>query len=127
MVDEVGILGKIKSKGYWEIELRPSVYKKDNLSLSECNEIIEKYQVRLRGWYYPHIAHHEYGEVFNGDNFVEGLVDSFKHLEVWRMYTSGQFIHYLNFWEDWIGYQPYGHTNESGVHTAYNVKSILMT
>lgn len=126
MVDETEILRKIKSKGFWEIEVRPSVYKKEHLSLLDCQEIIEKCQIRLRGWYYPHIAHHEYGEVFNGNNFVEGLVDSLKHLEVWRMYQSGQFIHYLNFWEDWIGYAPYGQT-DNAIHTANNVKSILMT
>jgi len=127
MVDETEILEKIKSRGFWEIEIRPTVYKKDHLSLLECHEMIEKCQVRLRGWYYPHIAHHEYGDVFNGDNFVEGLVDSLKHLEVWRMYQSGQFIHYLNFWEDWIEYHPYGHIDDNAGQTANNVKSILMT
>lgn len=126
MIDETTVLEKIKSRGYWEIEIRPAIYKKEKFSLPECKEIVEKCQVRLRGWDYPHIAHHEYGDVFSGDNFVEGLVDSHKHLEVWRLYQSGQFIHYLNFWEDWIEYQPYGYTVIKD-QPPRTVKSILMT
>lgn len=128
MISESDVLQRLKSRGYWEIEIRPTVYKQDRLSFPKCREIVESCQVRLRGWYYPHIPQHEFGEVFTGDDFVEGLVDSPKHCEVWRMYRSGQFIHYLNFWEDWIGYSPYNY--EVVTDREYklpNVKEILMT
>ena len=127
MTSEAEILQKIKSRGYWEIEIRPTTYRQDRISLPKCREIIESHQVRLRGWYYPHVAHHEYGEVFTGNEYVEGLVDSPKHCEVWRMYKSGQFIHYLNFWEDWIAHDPYYYiANEKG-QIIRSVKEILMT
>lgn len=44
------------------------------------------------------------------------------------MYKSGQFIHYLGLWEDWIQYAPYGYNVElrAGVIRP-NVLNIIMT
>jgi len=128
LISESSVLERIKSRGYWEIEIRPINYQKERISLPKCREIIEACQIRLRGWYYPHIAQHEFGDVFTGNDFVEGLVDAPKHCEVWRMYKSAQFIHYLNFWEDWIEHEPYGYPSKGNEWPrTRTVKSILMT
>lgn len=96
-------LTHIKEKGHWKITFRPTVYKPDALSLKETNEIMENCQVRLRGWYYPHIQHAQtgHGTVTRANDHCMGWFDDGgAYKEVWRMYQSGQFMHYKALWED---------------------------
>lgn len=99
MSSEKDIISKLKSKGFWEICIRPNSHTKDKLTLDVCKQIIEKCQVRLRGWSYPPIGN-KTEQYFFGQNYVEGLINFHVYLEVWRFYQSGQFVHYQNFWED---------------------------
>lgn len=95
------LVEKIKSRGYWRINFRPNRFEAENLSpLSKCAEIVEKSVVSLRGWSYPHFPRVEGTKA--GNNYEEGSVDSGEHKELWRMYQSGQFIHYLALKEDWV-------------------------
>lgn len=121
------VLKKLKSRGYFRIELRPTKFAKDNFTLTECKEIIEKNQVRLRGWYFPHMGK-DYGDFFSADDHVVGFIDTSRHCEIFKMFRSGQFVYYLNFWEDWINYTPYGYNvkTEEG-KTRPNVKETVMT
>lgn len=97
---EAETLERIKSRGHWYIVMTPNVFNKSKLGISECRQTVEECQVKLRGWYYPHIGN-RHGELFSGNDYFEGLVDWQDHKEVWRMYTSGQFVHYLAMVEDW--------------------------
>ena len=99
MTEESGVLEKIKSRGFWKIEIKPTKYKEKRLSLRDCKEMIKKCQVQNRGWYYPDISD-KTDEFFVGNNYAEGLCDWQEHIEVWRLYQSSQFIHYLSLWED---------------------------
>ena len=109
-VDEV--MKKLQSKGYWEVSLKPSTFNPKKFSREQCKEIIQKCQVRLRGWYYPTIGN-KLEEFYAGENYFAGVVDYSSHIEAWRFYQSGQFVHYHAFWEDWekgiswrIGFRP---------------------
>lgn len=96
------LLKKIKSRGYWRVNFRPLEDKR--LKLSDCRELIEKNSVELRGWDYPHFPRRE-GEdtgLEPGENFYEGWIDWWNHSEFWRMYESGQFVHYCALREDWF-------------------------
>jgi len=121
------VLEKLKTRGYFRIELRPTKFTKDNFTLAECKEIVEKNQVRLRGWYFPHFAKN-HGDFFNGDDHAVGFLDWSEHCEIFKMYRSGQFVYYLNFWEDWTAYLPYGYDvkDERG-NKRPNVKEVIMT
>lgn len=93
---------KIKSQGYWEVVIRPLKFQKDRItSLNDCKRVVEESKVRLRGWDYPHISR-KYG-IKSGNNWVENLTDFEAHVELWRMYQSGQFYHLFGCWEDWWG------------------------
>lgn len=96
------IFNKIKSHGYWQINFRPLVIKK-KLELPECKNIVEKHNVEYRGWYYPHVPHRrgDDTDLAPGNNYYEGWIDWGAHKEIWRMYQSGQFIHYKAMEEDW--------------------------
>ena len=86
------IVAKIKSRGYWEVVIRPLKFEKERLeSLKDCANLVLENKVRLRGWDYPHVSS-KYG-VQSGDNWVENVTDWSSYEEFWRMYQSGQFLH----------------------------------
>jgi hypothetical protein len=98
------LLEKIKSRGYWRINFQPLIYTQKFISLGECKDIVEKNTVEHRGWDYPHFPRRS-GEdtgLEPGENFYQGWIDWGEFKEFWRMYQSGQFIHYLALREDWL-------------------------
>ena len=93
-------IAKIKSRGFWEVAIRPLKFDKERIkSLSDCKDIIEESKVQFRGWDYPHISH-KYG-IVSGTDWVENLTDWSEHIEYWRMYRSAQFYHIFALREDW--------------------------
>jgi len=98
------IIKKIKSRGYWRILFTPMIYKEERISpFSECKKIVEKNAILLRGWDYPHFPSRRDDDTSldTGDKYYQGWIDWNHHKEIWRMYQSGQFIHYRALWEDW--------------------------
>ena len=99
-----GQIEKIQSRGYWRINFQPIVLSEEIKSLGECFELVDKSAVNLRGWHYPHVPNrndHDTGlEPCNG--YYQAWVDWSNHKEFWRMYQSGQFLHYLGLREDWL-------------------------
>lgn len=95
-------LDKIKSRGYWRINFQPVTVKA--LTLSECEEIIRKNSVKIRGWDYPHFPQRsdDTTGLSRAQNYCQGWINWWAHKELWRMYKSGQFIHYMALIEDWF-------------------------
>lgn len=98
-----GLIERIRSAGYWRVNIRPNILPSVALTFKECREIVEKSNVSLRGWSYPHVKlrnddYHGYGQ---DKEYFENWTDWNIHLEFWRMFKSGQFLHYRNLWEDW--------------------------
>jgi hypothetical protein len=96
------LLKTIKSRGYWRINFRPFV--DQNLDLPRCKNLIEKSSVNFRGWDYPHVprSRRENTDLVPGNNYYEGWIDSGAEKEIWRLYQSGQFIHFKAMEEDWL-------------------------
>ncbi len=97
------IIKKIKSRGYWRINFLPFIHEERLSPLSKCKDIVEKNVVQLRGWDYPHFPRRKDDDTSldPGNDYYEGWVDWRTHKELWRMYQSGQFIHYRGLREDW--------------------------
>jgi hypothetical protein len=92
------ILSKIKSSGYWEVNIHPVKFNPNQIpSLQVCKNLVESSKVRLRGWDYPHIS--KFG-ITGGTDYVESLTDFEPYVELWRMFQSGQFVHLFGFRED---------------------------
>lgn len=87
---------KIQNKGYWRVVIRPSIafYKKDRFNIQKLSKTIENTQVRLRGWYYPHIDNIEIS--------AEDKIRSYCETEYWEFTTSGQFGHIFSMNEDYV-------------------------
>ncbi len=94
MTSSIDLPVQIKGMPHWRVNFRPVVHDSDRISsLAECMSIIERNQVRMRGWYYPHISH-QHGETGVGSNWVGSWCDyDSRHTEYWRFYQSTQFIH----------------------------------
>lgn len=129
---------KIKTRGYWEVEIRPLKHDKEKLSLDVLKQIIEKSQIKLRGWYYPTTSTRT-GECYSGDNFLESWVDWQEIKEVWRFYQSEQFFQYKGLQEDWFeeaktlfgGPEPLGQKYKPGqvleiILTLYTMTEIFL-
>lgn len=99
----IEIIEKIKSRGYWRVNFHPLIYEERLSPLSKCKDIVEKNAVRLRGWDYPHYPRRRGDDtgLNPGNDYYQGWIDWWSHKELWRMYQSGQFIHYRGLTEDW--------------------------
>jgi len=98
-IEKESVAEKIAVRGYWRILFRPLTYNIRLRKLMECQEIVRKNSIDFRGWDYPHFPKDE--NVLPGSNFYQGTVDWGGSIELWRMYQSGQFIHYRALREDW--------------------------
>jgi hypothetical protein len=89
---------------HWRVNIRPTEYLPERIStLKECFELIEQNRVRLRGWDFPHMRR-DRSECTQGANWIGCWSDFMGHVEYWRLYQSGQFVHLASFrelGEDW--------------------------
>jgi len=95
------VLETVKARGYWRIHFQPLIAAEKLHTFQDCKEIIEKNSVHLRGWNYPYFP--KTGkDCGNENNYVFTQLHWEGMIEYWRMYKSGQFIHYLALREDWF-------------------------
>ena len=97
-----GLIDKIKSRGYWRINYLP-LEEVPALSVSACRAVVSKNTVELRGWDFPHIPMNDAtGGITPMDGFCEAWDEWGFHKEMWRMYSTGQFLCYMALREDWF-------------------------
>lgn len=97
-------LNTIKSRGYYTLEFRPTKFKQDLISdLKLIRSYVDSAQISLRGWSFPVIPPHnkEFAEIYNAKDCVEAWVATDHYVEVWRLYSSGLFIDFNAFKDDW--------------------------
>ena len=125
-INENELVELIKSKGYWEVEITPYSYDANKIQINEILHLVEKCQVRKWGRRYPRISRNAdmTGISFTNNNYFQSLTDDgMQHKEIWRMYQSGQFVHYLALREDWGLEDPYG----VAAGSSRKVQNIIMT
>lgn len=99
-VQETTVLNKIRSRGYWRVEIRPTEFQADRIpQRADLFPIVEKNSVRLRGWDYPHIDRTQ--QPYRGNDWVGQEYNREDELEVWRIYQSGLFTHFFTIAGDW--------------------------
>jgi len=88
--------------GHWEVEFSVLPYLRDRMpNLASISTLLEKSQVTLRGWYFPHFDRR------NTSNFARGVQSymggsSSGHLEAYRAYQSGAFVWRSALWEETV-------------------------
>jgi hypothetical protein len=115
VVQVQSILDKIQTRGYWRVAIRPTSFDENHIpNYSDLFPIVEKNSVRLRGWDYPHIDDNT--QPLTGVDWVGQEFECQDEIEVWRLYTSGQFVHFFatagewrdhsTFWPADAGWKP---------------------
>jgi hypothetical protein len=95
------IKSKILSKANWHVIIRPLKFEKEKIEFSDLDSIVRNCSISLRGWDYPHIqATRPYGGTSSGPGFIQSETEFTYHIETWRYYQSGLFIHRFAFPED---------------------------
>lgn len=96
-----GLLEKIKAIGFVRVVIRPTIIP-ESLTVATAREVVQKASVSLRGWDYPHIAsrNDEHGGYEHHAEYAQEWCNWYHHVEFWRMYKSGQFLHYKALRED---------------------------
>lgn len=92
---------KIRSKGFWDVVIRPTDFEPERVPYESLLEVIEGAAVRYRGWPVPVVDRREdplRGEDWIGQDIAATVVD---HYEAWRFFTSGQFNHLRGIGADW--------------------------
>lgn len=95
----------VRNLAHWRISIRPIEHEADRISSPpECWKLVETHRQSLRGWDYPHLNYDEGHRRF-GPNWVDNYTDQGRYHEYWRLYQSGQFIHYLALREEDAGFK----------------------
>lgn len=91
-----GLIDKIKSHTHWRCNIRPMTPLRSELSLGDCQQLVENARVSMRGWDFPHIEHGttDHGGLSRTETYFENWTDWYTQTEFWRMYKSGQFLAY---------------------------------
>src|SRR5829696_6596341 len=86
-------LAEIHDTGYWRVLIHPTVFEGSRIpTLADCWRIVEESRVSLRGWDYPHV---DPAQQLRGDDWVQSGAAWANHVELWRFYQSGQFVHHF--------------------------------
>jgi hypothetical protein len=94
------LLKKIRSRGYWQIVVRPAEFIEKRIpDIVSLYPILQKTYVSLRGWDFPHLDSHAPPQIYLDSIGQE--VDWQHHISTWRFYQSGQFIYITNISIDW--------------------------
>src|SRR5262249_6008882 len=84
----------VKEYPFWTVTFRPEIYLPDRIpSLTECFKLVEKARVQLRGWDFPHLSNRE-TDRGHGSTWIGSWAAFMGSIEYWRLFQSGQFIHY---------------------------------
>lgn len=87
------LIAGIEAPAYTDVTVRPRPYKEDRLRPDQLPGFITEHAVRLRGWPVPMISNRE-RVIRHGRWIGQDLqADRVPHVEAWRFFTSGQFLH----------------------------------
>ena len=95
------VVDKIRSKGYWDVAIRPLPYVENRVDYAKLDEPVASAAVRLRGWPVPYVDFRD--ELSRGDDWVGQDIDAamVDHFEAWRLFMSGQFNQLRGVSADW--------------------------
>lgn len=98
------LLEEIRSRGYWDIRIRPVTFKQERVPLSQLRQIIIRASLDYRGWEFPYNT-----PVLpkTGVDWI-GLENQHQNsLQAWRFFQSGQLAIEVGFLDDWGEELPY--------------------
>lgn len=100
MSDAEAVREIIKTRGYWEVDIRPREPSRDRFeNLTEVRTKVEESVVSLRGWDYPHFGNNP--PPYSMNRRIESYVNFGPYKDYWTMFINGHFYHIFACKEDW--------------------------
>ncbi len=94
------ILNKIKTRGYWQVIIKPTEFIADRIKdISVLFPILQKHYVYIRGWDYPHLE--DKNSLHIDTDWVSQDSEWMHNKSSWRFYQSGLFVHLHGMSFDW--------------------------
>ncbi len=92
------LLEEIRSRGYWDIRIRPVTFKQERVPLSQLRPLLIRASLNYRAWEFPYITPRL---PETGLDWI-GLENQKEYgLQAWRFFQSGQFAAAVGFLDDW--------------------------
>lgn len=116
----------VRDMPHWRVNFRPEDYKSESVpGIHNLFELVEGTAVSFRGWNYPHVSSRP-AERAVGKDYVASWADFMGHVEYWRLYQSGQFIHLFSVTEvaNEAWRNKYAHVEAPGI---FSIKNFLFT
>jgi hypothetical protein len=94
------VLERIRTRGYWRAVIRPTTFADHHISSdADLFRIVERASVQLRGWPYPYSDRRK--PLIQSMDSVGQETEWQDEIEVWRLYMSGQFVHFFAIAGEW--------------------------
>ena len=94
------LIDKIRSRGYWQVVVRPVRFNSERISdIASLRPILQKAYVSLRGWNFPHLD--EPTALHIDIDWIGQEFEWQHYISSWRFYQSGQFIYISGMPIDW--------------------------
>ncbi len=94
------ILTKIRTRGFWEVGIRPEPYAAARIPrINDLRPYVARAEVALRGWNFPQLRIED--PLHIDTNWIGQASEWGEFLELWRFYQSGQFVHISGLHNDW--------------------------
>jgi hypothetical protein len=108
---EQQLLNKIRTRGYFEVEVRPSRFDSNRMETPmKLVDVVRRAQVSLAGWEFPYFSKNPQNSESQLEPDWLGHALQFEHhLEVWRLFRSAQFFGVFAVpyeWRDESGWWP---------------------
>lgn len=92
------ILEEIRTRGYWDIHIRPVNFHQERVPLSQLHALIASTSVNYRGGEFPYTTSRP-PEI--GHDWIGLEMEQSWALQAWRFFQSGHFAVEMGFLEDW--------------------------
>ena len=96
---DMSLIEKIQSRGYWRTIIRPDRFSQDKINYSDLYSLVQNTSVDIFGGGFPNVIEEPPSK---GLDCVGQEIEKGYFLEIWRLYQSGQFIHYADILDDWF-------------------------
>jgi hypothetical protein len=95
------VLENIKKAPYYSVRFQPAT--ECSITMATARSIVQKDAVRMRGWDFPHYFEDTVG---NAQKYLFNATSWSGHVELWRLYRSGQFVYLGAPWDLGMDHQP---------------------
>jgi len=122
---DIALGQELTNLGSWALTVYPAEYNPKRISDHQrIKELIQKSEVQLRGWNFPHTD--TKGNVSNFTRGRQSYTVGDRHTEGYRAYQSGLFVWKSPFWEDKQGHSENGRPVLSFVNVIWSLTEFMI-